>query len=687
MREHAVLPAGDEHHRELQPLGGVQGHQSDHTRVVLRDAVGVGDQRDSLQEFGENPHLWQVLIDPCVLVLLAQRRSVGAVDAEFMCDADQFVEVVQTCEVLRIVGGLQLPSVTGPVEDRLDEVAQFVTQVTAQAVEQFDEGCDRLLRAAVQHRHPAFGRVRQRIGETGPGVLGMDSHTGLGPVTDAAAGGIEYPSQADRITGVVQHAQIGDDVANLLALVEPNAADDLVGDTGADEDLFQRTRGVVGAVEDRDVVIGDVPGPDRTVDEAVDLRGDEAGLVVLVVGDIADDQLAVAGIGPQPLLPPAGVAGDHRIGRRQDGLGGPVVLFQQNRCGAGEVAFEVFDVADGGAAEGVDRLVGVAHHAQLRWRHRVGVRGRDADEFADQDILRVVGVLVLVDHDVPETTPVVLGDLRVALQYRHRLPDQIVEVQRVGGAQATLILGVHLGDDAGEVVGVRFQPGDGLFGRGQFVLQIGDRGGQQPGRITLDIDTHIAADHQQQATGIVGVVDREVGVQPGQQRGLVTQDPHAGGMEGRHPHIAGPGADQLRHPFAHLGGGLVGEGDGQDLPGTHVAGSQQVGDPPGEHRRLSRTRSGDDQQRSALVQHGLTLLGVQAVEQLGRARGWPDRGPVSHLHTHFCPNLPPSADRPLRRHATGWQTQYVNSQCRVLFAQDAHRRFFYGYRSAVPVEA
>ena len=57
VREHPVLPAGEEHDRELQALRRVQGHQRDHARVVVRDRVGVGDQRHPLQERGQRARL------------------------------------------------------------------------------------------------------------------------------------------------------------------------------------------------------------------------------------------------------------------------------------------------------------------------------------------------------------------------------------------------------------------------------------------------------------------------------------------------------------------------------------------------------------------------------------------------------------------------------------------------------
>ncbi len=128
----------------------------------------------------------------------------------------------------------------------------------------------------------------------------------------------------------------------------------------------------------------------------------------------------------------------------------------------------------------------------------------------------MVGVLVLVDQDVAEPTPVVLGDLRVGLQHRHGLADEVVEVQRVGRPQPPLILLVDLGGDPGQIVSAGFERGDRLLRPDELVLEVRNGVGQQPRRVPLDVDTHIAADHQQQPAGVVGVVDGEVGVAPGQ---------------------------------------------------------------------------------------------------------------------------------------------------------------------------
>ena len=57
-------------------------------------------------------------------------------------------------------------------------------------------------------------------------------------------------------------------------------------------------------------------------------------------------------------------------------------------------------------------------------------------------------------------------------------------------------------------------------------------------------------------------------------------------------------AGELLDALAHLAGGLVGEGDGEDAIGPHAA-AQQLGDAEGDDARLARAGAGEDEQRSA----------------------------------------------------------------------------------------
>jgi hypothetical protein len=72
-------------------------------------------------------------------------------------------------------------------------------------------------------------------------------------------------------------------------------------------------------------------------------------------------------------------------------------------------------------------------------------------------------------------------------------------------------------------------------------------------------------------------------------------------------------------PLAHLPGGLVGEGDREDLVRLDTTCADQVRDAIGEDPRLSGARAGDDQQRPFRGQNGLPLRLVEVGQvALGR---------------------------------------------------------------------
>ena len=152
---------------------------------------------------------------------------------------------------------------------------------------------------------------------------------------------------------VGEHRQVGDRVLDLGALVELRAADDLVADLAPHERVLEHPRLRVGPVEDRDL-----RARDALVDEPLDLADHEPRLGVLVVELAHLDRIALAEIGPQRLAHPPAVVRDHRVGGVEDRLRRAVVLLELDDLGVREVVLEVEDVADVGAAERVDRVVG-----------------------------------------------------------------------------------------------------------------------------------------------------------------------------------------------------------------------------------------------------------------------------------------------------------------------------------------
>ena len=105
------------------------------------------------------------------------------------------------------------------------------------------------------------------------------------------------------------------------------------------------------------------------------------------------DLLAGLVVGAQRLAEAALVVGDEVGGGGEDVAGGAVVALQPDHGRAGEVVLEAQDVVDLGAAPAIDRLVVVADAGDVAAALR---------EQAQPQILRDVGVLVLVDEDVLE---------------------------------------------------------------------------------------------------------------------------------------------------------------------------------------------------------------------------------------------------------------------------------------------
>ena len=294
MRKHPVLPSGHKNDGKLKTLRGVQRHQRHDPGRVLRDVVTVSHQRDAFEECGESAGCRAIPLVAVDSGFGPQCLGIGLIGSEFMCDAHQFVEVVQPGQILRIGRGLKLPTVTGAFEHLLDELAKVGIEVAAQLVEQVDEPRYRLLSAGVQQRHSTFGCSAKRIGEAASGRLRVHGHTGLGPVADAPARRVENASEAHRIAGIIEDPQVGDDVANFLALVKANSPNDFVGNSGANEYFLEGPRRVVGAIKDGDVVVGDLAARSK----GIDLIGNETRFVVLVIGNVTNDQLAITGIGP-----------------------------------------------------------------------------------------------------------------------------------------------------------------------------------------------------------------------------------------------------------------------------------------------------------------------------------------------------------------------------------------------------
>ena len=158
-------------------------------------------------------------------------------------------------------------------------------------------------------------------------------------------------------------------------------------------------------------------------------------MLVLHLDDL--DGIARPELRPQVLRLAVAVVVDHRVRGLEDRVRRAVVLLERDDTSTAEVALEVEDVADVGAAKRIDRLIGVPDG-----EHVPVLRG----EKLEQAVLGVVRVLVLVDEDVAERRLPTLEGFGEPLEHLHREHQHVVEVDRVRGEEPLLVALVHLGD-------------------------------------------------------------------------------------------------------------------------------------------------------------------------------------------------------------------------------------------------
>ena len=326
------------HHRELQPLGGVNGHHGDAVVAGLH-AVQICVQGNLVQEAGEGGVL---------RLLLQEAQDVGF----------QLLNVLDAAPALHVVLLLQGLYIAGLVADGVVELRQGQLRARPpQAVDQVRE-LQQLGGRRFQLREQV--RVADDLIQRRPLALRQGAHLVQCSGADAPGRVVDDPPQPQVVQGVVQHAQIGQHVLDLRPVEELHAPHYFIGDAVALHGVFQGVGLGVHPVEDRRVP--EVPAP---VHPHQDVPGHVVGLVALVEGGLDRHHIAPAVVGPEGLTLAALVVLDDGVGRIQNVLGRAVVLLQANGPGGGVLLLEVQDVFDVGPPEAVDGLVVIAHHTEV----------------------------------------------------------------------------------------------------------------------------------------------------------------------------------------------------------------------------------------------------------------------------------------------------------------------------------
>ena len=152
----------------------------------------------------------------------------------------------------------------------------------------------------------------------------------------------------------------------------------------------------------------------------------------------------------------------------------------------------------------------------------------------------------------------------------------------------------------------------------------------------LGVEAHAAHDLLDDALLIVFVVDGEGAGESFavdfERFNVAAQDAHAERVEGGDQRLGKRGvAEQPVDALAHLAGGLVGEGDGEDGVGSDAFFLDEPGDAAGDDAGFAGAGSGKDEQRTLGGLDGGALFGIQIVEERLHVPGPGGKVPISSL--------------------------------------------------------
>ena len=187
--------------------------------------------------------------------------------------------------------------------------------------------------------------------------------------------------------------------------------------------------------QDRLPVQPDRVHPPRAALQGLDLLADPARLILTIPMADQADLVAVLHFRPQRLAQPPRIPRNHSRRSRQDMRGRPIVLLQPHHMRAGEILLEPQDISHLGTPPAIDRLVVIPHAADIAMRLR---------QKAEPQILADVRVLILIHQNIAEPALILRQHVRMALEDRHAMQQQIAEIAGIQRAQPLLILGIKL---------------------------------------------------------------------------------------------------------------------------------------------------------------------------------------------------------------------------------------------------
>ena len=517
---------------KLQPLRAVERHQKNVIAVRIH-GVNIRNQRNLLQEFRERR----------VLRLLHIVRRLG----------DQLVDILNPRLVL--VGSLllQLRHVSGLADDHFQNLTdiQVLPPGCAESANQRGK-LPYTVQRSPQPRNPV--RILQGFIKTDAIFQSVILNPGQRCGSHPSFGNIDNALHSQVIQAVIHGFQVSQHILYFPAGIEIHTAHQLIRNIGSYHLLLEQAGLGIGSVQNRIIPVRPVLLPHLFGN----FPRNKFRLVVTGLKFPEADPGSLSVICPEFLFLSAAVVGNHLVGRVQNTLGGTVILLQFNHFRAWKRLLKVQNIHDVRAAEFIDRLIIVSHHA-------------DIPVFFRQELYKTklhgIGILILINQDIAESFLIAFQHIRSLLEKLHGKHQKIIKIQGVIFLQPLLISPIRPRSlfflPAGCVRLHLIRGNQVVFGGGYLPQQ-------RLLLINLRIQLQLFDDRLHHLPAVVGVIDGET-VIIADPVDIPAENPAAAGVKGGNPDCLRSHSDQAVHPFPHLSGSLIRKSNGHDIPWPHPA--------------------------------------------------------------------------------------------------------------------
>ena len=286
---------------------------------------------------------------------------------------------------------------------------------------------------------------------------------------------------------------------------------------------------------------------------------------------------------------------DDRIGCIDNVFCRAIILLQTIHGDLFVIFLKIQNVVDIGSTKSINALCIVAHNTNVLKLIR---------ECTNNQVLRMIGVLVLVDQDISKTVLVFGQHIRESIEQFVGSQKKIVKIHGSRFETPVYVLCINFTHFGALCHGIGFlQIGVVVIGphRNQTVFERRNTAAYLLGFILIFVESHFFDDRGQQTVAVLGVVDGEVGW-ISKLIGFGTKNACKNGVKCTHPQILGFAfTHQLCDAFFHFARRFVGKRQCQNRKSVHAL-SHQIRNTVSQHPGFPRTGPCDNDQWTVLMQ-------------------------------------------------------------------------------------